>query len=179
MSGRQLAKQVGRSHTAVQRALVALVEQGLVERHEAPPAALYALNADHIAAPLAFEMADLSLAFATRLRDHIAGWTIVTPQATLFGSTARRDGGLDSDIDVLVIRPDSVHADDRQWRAQVDGMAEAIERWTGNHTQILELADEEVRHRPPGPTALDGAIEHGVPLTERTLQSFLRGSRLF
>jgi predicted nucleotidyltransferase len=64
--------------------------------------------------------------------------------ASIFGSTARGDGDASSDIDLLVVRPDSVDSEDPAWRDQLHELAVAIERWTGNHASISEVGDEEL-----------------------------------
>jgi hypothetical protein len=50
-----------------------------------------------------------------------------------------------SDIDLLVVRPDTVDADDPQWRTQLDGLASSVTAWTGNDTRILEFSVREAR----------------------------------
>lgn len=122
-------------------------------------------------------MAELTASFVARLRDRIASWTTATPQATLFGSAARRDGDASSDIDLLVVRQAAVHPADGRWQTQLDDLSDAVERWTGNHAQILELGEDELLGDAEGPSALDGALAHGVALTDQSLQSYLRAAR--
>jgi predicted nucleotidyltransferase len=88
--------------------------------------------------------------------------------ASLFGSAARGDGGLSSDIDLFIVRPAGIDTDDRAWRGQVEGLAESVRRWTGNHAGIAEISESELprlrRDRPPvvvkvGADAIDLAGE--------------------
>jgi predicted nucleotidyltransferase len=72
----------------------------------------------------------------------------------MFGSAARGDGGTQSDIDLLVIRPSDVEDDNPTWRAQVADLKDQIRRWTGNHAQIVELADEEAVRLHEGEQAI-------------------------
>lgn len=144
-SGRRLAERTGRSHVAVTRALKYLAEQGLVVAQPAPPAILYSLNREHIAAPVVQAMADLRLEFLRRLREHFERWSPTPAHASLFGSAARRDGDAHSDVDLLVIRPDDVDADDPRWKQQLGELSDDVHRWTGNHAQILEFAESEFR----------------------------------
>ena len=51
----------------------------------------------------------------------------------------------ESDIDLFVVRPDTVDIDDGEWRAQLDGLSQRVHRWTGNDTRVLKLGEEEVR----------------------------------
>jgi predicted nucleotidyltransferase len=62
----------------------------------------------------------------------------------VFGSFARRDGGVKSDLDVLLVRSDEVAEDDERWSRQRHELARKAERWTGNRAQILELSATEL-----------------------------------
>lgn len=61
----------------------------------------------------------------------------------MFGSTARGDGGVDSDIDMLIVPPPGVSTDER-WQAQVDALRDQIEAWTGNQANIVERSEEQL-----------------------------------
>jgi predicted nucleotidyltransferase len=146
LTGRQIARLASNgSDRGLRLALNRLAEQGLVDTVEAPPAVLYSLNRDHIAAPIAIQLADLRSELFRRLRTAIGEWRVPPVHASVFGSTARGDGDASSDIDLLVVRPDSVDSEDRAWRDQLHQVAVAIERWTGNHASISEVGEEELR----------------------------------
>jgi predicted nucleotidyltransferase len=145
LTGRQIARLASHgSDRGLRLALNRLAEQGLVDTVEAPPAVLYSLNRDHIAAPIAIQLADLRSELFRRLRTAIGEWQVPPVHASIFGSTARGDGDASSDIDLLVVRPDSVDSEDPAWRDQLHELAVAIERWTGNHASISEVGDEEL-----------------------------------
>jgi predicted nucleotidyltransferase len=145
LTGRQIARLASHgSDRGLRLALNRLAEQGLVDTVEAPPAVLYSLNRDHIAAPIAIQLADLRSELFRRLRTAIGEWQVPPLHASIFGSTARGDGDASSDIDLLVVRPDSVDSEDPAWRDQLHELAVAIERWTGNHASISEVGDEEL-----------------------------------
>jgi predicted nucleotidyltransferase len=145
LTGRQIARLASHgSDRGLRLALNRLAEQGLVDTVEAPPAVLYSLNRDHIAAPIAIQLADLRSELFRRLRTAIGEWQVPPVHASIFGSTARGDGDASSDIDLLVVRPDSVDSEDPAWRDQLHELAAAIERWTGNHASISEVGDEEL-----------------------------------
>ena len=152
-TGRELARLSGRSNTGVQHVLDRLVAHGLVQRTEAGRAFLYLLNRDHLLAPAVEEMAEVRVALVNKLREAMAGWEIHAVHASLFGSTARGDGSLASDIDLFIVRPADTDLDDPGWRAQIDGLAEHVRRWTGNHAGIAEISEEDLpqlrRDRPP------------------------------
>lgn len=86
----------------------------------------------------------------------------------MFGSTARGDGGMDSDIDLLVVRPEG---DEDAWDQQLDALRERVERWTGNACQIYalteaELAEHAANHEPiVGEWLRDAVTVTGEPLS--------------
>jgi predicted transcriptional regulator len=152
-TGREIAGVAGRSPTGVRAVLERFVEQGLVDRERAGKAFVYALNREHLAAPAIEALTNLRPGLFERLRQEIAAWKLAPVHASLFGSTARGDGDASSDIDVFVVRPGGVDEDDATWRHQLDGLAEGIRRWTGNHAGIAELSTDQLaslkRRRPP------------------------------
>lgn len=152
-SGRELARLAGRSATGVQHVLHRLVGHGLVERQEAGRTILYTLNYDHLLASVVRQMAGVRLELVERLRSAIEAWAIQPAHASLFGSAARGDGDERSDIDLLVVRPAEVDAEGSAWREQINGLAGAVRRWTGNHASIVEIGENELprlrSERPP------------------------------
>jgi len=152
-SGRELARLTGRSNTGVQHVLDRLVAHGLVERTEAGRAFMYVLDRDHLLAPAVEQMAEARAELVRRLREAIGAWTVPAVHASLFGSTARGDGDMASDVDLFIVRPADVEAENETWREQTDRLAESVRRWTGNHAGIAEVSDTELpqlrRDRPP------------------------------
>lgn len=123
------------SLSGVRKVLLRLVDHGLV-RHG--PAG-YVLNREHVAAPAVLQLAALHGEAAARIRGWLQGRTEDVVAAGLFGSAARRDGGPDSDLDVVVVTATPAGHD------LADELADAIERWTGNRGQVVLLAREEVK----------------------------------
>lgn len=145
MTGREIARLTGRtSHRGVLDVLARLVEHGLVDREEAGRALLFTLNREHLAAPAVDVLAGMRVELLRRIREAVGAWEIEPLHASLFGSTARGEGDTDSDIDLFVVRPDVVAEEDARWRAQVDGLAKQIERWTGNRASIAEAVENEI-----------------------------------
>jgi len=62
----------------------------------------------------------------------------------LFGSAARGEGGQDSDVDLLVIRNESVDADDSLWLVQLERLAQSVASWTGNDCRVVEYSVGEI-----------------------------------
>lgn len=133
------------SERGVRLALQRLVTHGVVKSQVAGRAELYALNREHLAAPIVEQVAGLRAALFDRLRTAIGGWEIQPVHASIFGSAARGDGDTDSDIDLLVVRPAEADEEDERWRGQVDELVDAVDRWTGNAVGLAELSAEDVR----------------------------------
>jgi predicted nucleotidyltransferase len=152
-SGREIARRTGHSKTGVQRVLDRLVEQGKVDRLEAGSALLYSLNRDHLLAPIVEQLAQIRVELVRRLRETVTHWEQPPVHASLFGSAARGEGDVHSDVDLLIVRPRQVDAESNQWRTQIDELAESIRRWTGNHADIIEISEDDLPHlrRNPPP----------------------------
>jgi hypothetical protein len=73
LTGRHVASMARRgSNRGVRLALNRVAEHGLVDTVDAPPAVLYTLNREHIAAPVALALVDLGRALLGRLHAAIA-----------------------------------------------------------------------------------------------------------
>lgn len=145
LTGREVARLAGRSgHSGVLLVLNRLTEHGLVDRMEAGRALLYTLNRDHLVAPAVELLAGLRVELRGRIVQALTDWAIAPRHASMFGSAARGDGDTDSDVDLFIIRPESVSAEDEQWLAQIDRLATDIRRWTGNHAGIADVSELEL-----------------------------------
>jgi predicted nucleotidyltransferase len=169
---RTIAQLAGISQAQASRVLPDLVDLGVVERREVPPASLFRLVPEHVASRALLSLAratDTVLEEIGRLASELP-----TPPASVivFGSLARREAVQDSDIDVVVVRPSDVEEDDDAW-------AESIERWrraalelTGNRVEVLEVSTDEVAKRVAGRSELwteirrEGRVVHGLALDE-------------
>ncbi len=71
----------------------------------------------------------------------------------------------DSDIDLFVVRPAGVEADDEAWRGHVEQLAVLVTRWTGNDTRMLEYGEQElVEESRRGDPVLTVIAHEGIPL---------------
>jgi predicted nucleotidyltransferase len=160
------------SRSGVRKALANLETAGLVTREDHPPAALYVLNRDHVAANAIVELAQLRQRMLDRFTHELSQWSIPAVTAVMFGSAARGDGDSQSDIDLLVIRPDHIDALDATWAEQRGQLAARGWRWTGNEVNLVEYARSEFRrlwraHEPFLHAADDeGVVLFGVSLRE-------------
>jgi len=173
LTGRRVARLARRgSVAAVAKALNRLVSQGLVLRQEAPPASLYTLNRQHVGASAVEALALIRTELLDRLRHAFSIWSIPPVHASLFGSTARQDGNVDSDIDIFLVRPAGVDAEDAVWSEQLHDLGDAVLAWTGNHAGIIDFGEQDIAQmRDENPPVLqdlrrDGIDLAGIPLHE-------------
>lgn len=131
------------SQTGANKALKKLVEDGLVLSRPAGKSILYSLNRDHVAARSIIELSELRSALMTRIKEQVTGWEYQPVAVALFGSAARGHGTSNSDIDLLVIRPDAIDQEHSGWATQVMELADAVRRWSGNACETLEYAEGE------------------------------------
>lgn len=177
LSGREVARRAGRAQNWVLTVLNRLVAHGVVEHERAGRTHLYRLNRDHLAVPVLEGLVGLRIALVDRLRAELAGWGVEPVSAILFGSAARGDGGLDSDIDILLIRRAGVDADDPRWREQTDGLSERVHAWTGNSASVVEMDEEDLaRLGDRVPPVLLSVRSDGIHLAGRGIDSLLRAS---
>jgi hypothetical protein len=168
------------SEVGVRRSLERLVTQGIVRATVMGRNRVHELNRDHVAAPIAEQLAGLRLELWGRLRAKVGGWNPKPLYACVFGSAARRDGDSDSDIDLLLVHaPFPGDSDPRRrkagrrdqlvgwttelmafqlterqagkWQRQVEELHELVRAWTGNPLQVLEMSSFEwADHRRRG-----------------------------
>lgn len=160
------------SEIGVRKSLARLVEQGIVRATEMGRNRVHELNREHVAAPVAEALAGLRLALWRRFRSTLGGWNPKPTYGCVFGSAARGDGDVRSDIDLLLIRaPVTGETDPRRgspgltgvvagyasefiavqltsrqaskWARQVERLHELVPAWTGNPLQVVEMSTFE------------------------------------
>ena len=176
MTGRQVERLVGHSaHRTVQLALARLTAEGLLDVREYGASKVYTFNREHLAAEPVLGLLGIRRRLLERLTAQIAQWEPAPTHASLFGSAARGDGSQDSDIDLLIVRPDAVDADDERWEAQVEQLRHLVARWTGNRTAIAELSEADVRAMlQDEPPILTELRQDAVTLAGPRLSSYVR-----
>jgi predicted nucleotidyltransferase len=152
-----------------------LVDHGLVTVQPAGRANLYTLNRDHLAIPAVEAALGMRVTLADRIRQAVEAWHPAAIHLSIFGSMARGDGDIHSDIDLLIVRLDA-DVDDPQWRSQVALLQQDIERWTGNRAAPMDLsvADLKEMDRSNRPVLADirkdGFLIHGREIDDLLLE---------
>lgn len=142
---RQLARVAGVSHARTAEIVNRLAEHGLVLVDEYGAGKLCRLNRDHLAAGAVCDLTQMRSRLLGLLRDTISGWAVPPLHASLFGSAARGDGDVRSDLDVLLVRPDGITADHERWDDQLLTAGQTLQRATGNNVAFLNLSRADLR----------------------------------
>jgi predicted nucleotidyltransferase len=130
------------SDDGVRRVLARLVDQGIVLADQHSHATLYLLNRDHVAADAIVSLTRLRGVIIDRIKGALESWSAISVHASLFGSFARGEATVDSDIDLLVVT--NPEADPDITADAVDQLAADIRRWTGNNAQIVYRNPDEL-----------------------------------
>lgn len=109
-----------------------------------PPAVMVKLVREHLAARALLALADLRHAFLDELRETLGRLDPAPVNATLFGSFARGGDDWQSDVDVIVVRPDSINEDDLSWSESLAGWEASVHRISGNAVRRIEVAENEL-----------------------------------
>ncbi len=141
---RTVARVAGVSIAQASRVLPGLVDLGMIERREIPPSSLFRLVPEHVATRALLALADsrnLVLAEMGRAANAIRPPPI---SVITFGSFARGDSEPASDIDVIMVRPSGIDADDHGWSEAIEQWRTVVGRVAGNAVEILDIDADAV-----------------------------------
>jgi len=112
-----------------------MVESGIISKIPGG----FVLNRLHISAQAIEILADLHGELIRRIRSSVESWKSEVLLVGLFGSAARRDGNLSSDIDLLIV------SDAKGLNDFSEQLASLITSWTGNRAQIVAITSRELK----------------------------------
>ena len=176
LTGREIHRIGGQGGVATMwRTLGRLTEEGIVSADHRGTATYYTANREHLVWPAIEVLVRIRAQLIARLAKTISAWAIQPLHASLFGSTARGDGDIHSDIDLLLVRPDGLGQDDEDaWEEQVSEMRKTIVRLTGNNCQIFQVGRsrllDHVTARDP---LVDAWLRDGVEVAGATLTDLI------
>lgn len=169
---RTLARLADVSAAQASRVIPGLVDLGLVERREAPPSSLFRLNREHAAAQMVIDLARLRDTVLTQIGAAAQELQYPPASVVVFGSFARGQADRESDIDIVIVRPDEVDEDNEDWAEAIEQWRRTISSMTGNSVEIIEIDGATAIERLASgeqlweEVARDGVVVHGTPLNE-------------
>jgi predicted nucleotidyltransferase len=178
VTGRELARSISDASLAgVQRVLSRLSSTGLVTLDRRSGANFYSMNREHLAWPAVEVLANLRRELLARLRTTVTAWPVGVLTAAVFGSLARGEGGLESDIDLLLVRDGELLGTRAEaWEQQVDDLVSAVERWTGNRLSPYDITEAELRAHVENQEPLVASWNRdAITVAGREFRSVLRG----
>ncbi len=167
---RTLARLAGVSPAQASRVMPGLVDLGVVERYEVPPSSQFLLARSNVAAQAVIELARSRETAAERIG--LAAASMATPPESVivFGSFARGEASVESDIDFVVVRPDSIGEDEEEWASAVEGWRSEATAITGNSVEVVEVSLGEAGSKLRGRTEFwrnvrrEGVSIHGLSI---------------
>ncbi|MGH8984415.1 MAG: nucleotidyltransferase family protein [Acidimicrobiia bacterium] len=143
LSGREVHRLAGTgSASGVHKVLRRLVRQGIVIADERPSETLYELNRQHLAAEAVDVIVRIPETLINHLRRILRSWVPAPRHASVFGSFARGESSVDSDVDLLLIRPGRAAG---SWEHAVVALQDQVRAMTGNAVEVLEWSVSELR----------------------------------
>jgi predicted nucleotidyltransferase len=165
------------SVNGIRKVLERMTRVGLVTADRRGNATYYAANRDHLAWPAVEALVALGLALRTAIVQEVERLSIAPLHVSLFGSAARRDGDADSDIDLLIIKPDSA-ADTDQWNDELDRLRASILHVSGNRCQVFDMSLRRLRqHIDAGDPLVAAWLRDGVLLAGSELSEIIEQAR--
>jgi Nucleotidyltransferase domain len=130
------------SEEGIRKVLLRLARQGIVRSTKVGAAYSYQLNHEHLAAGPIIQLARTAQMLFLKIEKYLDSWDLKPQYAAIFGSAARGTMNEESDIDILLVRPDDAPLD--VWDAQVNTLTSDVSSWTGNDVRPLEYTMSEL-----------------------------------
>ncbi|MCP4968602.1 MAG: helix-turn-helix domain-containing protein [bacterium] len=169
---RTIARLADVSLAQASRVLARLVDHGVVERREVPPSSLFQLVRQHVAVGPLLALARARDALIDEMGRLAAGLSVVPLSAIVFGSFARGEADIDSDIDIVLVRPAGVDESGESWSESVEQWRTSVRQASGNRVEVLEVGSSEVaallnsRRQVWRDIQSEGLVVHGLSLAE-------------
>jgi predicted nucleotidyltransferase len=141
------------SEEGIRKVLLRLTRQGIVQSTKVGGTYTYQLNREHLAAGPIIQLAHLAQMLFLQIEKYLDDWDLRPQYAAVFGSAARGTMAEESDIDILLVRPDNAPID--IWDAQVSALTSDVSRWTGNDVRPLEYTASELLAASDEPVVRD------------------------
>jgi predicted nucleotidyltransferase len=172
LSVRTIARLAGISAAQASRVLPDLVHLGIVERREVPPSSQFRLVRSNVAAQALIALSRARESVLNQIGEAAAALPTPPASVIVFGSFARDEATADSDLDIVVVRPDELDEEDATWTVSIGDWRDHVRATAGNAVEILEVSRIEVAAKLGTRSTLwrelarDGAVVHGLSLDE-------------
>ena len=133
------------SRAGISLVLDRLVEHGLVLAEPSNVGSVYWLNREHVLFDAILVASNARQEFLRRLGEACSRLQPEPTTAALFGSVARRESGPDSDIDLLLVIPDTTDTQAEVWTDQLDALRRQVLAWTGNRLEPIVVTSAHLR----------------------------------
>jgi predicted nucleotidyltransferase len=175
---RTVAELAGVSPQQASVVLGRLVDLGVVERRDVPPASLVRLAAGNLAAQTLMSLANLHTAAIDRMTELARAITPAPASLIVFGSFGRGQAGSESDVDVLVVRPPLKVNEEDVWTDSLWRWEDSARRAIGNPVNIIEVSVEEVPTllARKGPSVWRDAAREGVVISGSALTALVEAA---
>jgi len=165
----EIAERVpGVSKAGVRKALQRLAAQGVLSVRRLGSADIYSLNCEHLAAEPVIALARLRQTYLDRIRGELKASPTEPVFAAVFGSAARGQMRIDSDIDLFMVRPSAV--DQVTWDEWVMELSAKSTAWTGNDTRPFVTTEQEILAASTAErSVLKEIADEGIPVAGNPL----------
>jgi predicted nucleotidyltransferase len=111
-----------------------------------------------------------------RSEERVRSWVVPVETAAVFGSLARGEGSVDSDVDLLLVRADDMTGERAlAWDDQVDSLVTAVQSWSDNLAQPYDISVSDLRAHVDADEPIVGSWRReAITLVGRDLSALLR-----
>ena len=145
VTGNELARLADRSYAQVYAVVGRMVAEGLVVCVQYGRTKTYRINNDHVLAHGIRRILATPARIESEIRQAALAWDPAAETVALLGPAAHRRVPANGEVDLLVVRSDSVNDRDLTWRRQLDELARLIEAMSGNPARITETTRSDLR----------------------------------
>jgi predicted nucleotidyltransferase len=166
------------TEAGVRRAAERLAAHGVCLTEDVGGRVVYTLNNDHVLYDAVTALLNADRELPRRLKRALADWEPAPASAVLFGSAARRDGDVGSDVDLLLVRPSQLSQTRKaEWGRQIHELRTAVQQWTGNRLQVLDWTTTVLRrHARAREPLVDAILDEGVTVSGAHITALLERS---
>jgi len=145
VTGNELARLAGRSYAQVYAVVGRMVAEGLVVCVRYGRTKTYRINNDHVLAHGIRRILATPARIESEIRQAALAWDPAAETVALLGPAAHRRVPANGEVDLLVVRSDSVNDRDLTWRRQLDDLARAVEALSGSSVRLMDTTPSELR----------------------------------